>query len=178
SKAIFETAINNLIQASPDALQEITFSDNKLIKSETTQLPTFTLTSKNLTLIPTPSILLHIRILDLSHNKLTSITFISNLIHLQEVDIRNNCISSINGVNRLRFLRVLNVQSNLIGSWEAVRNGFVKWQGGECRVYLSGNPFIDEIGIFINERVESDFRRGLPFITLDAVSDNGENNEY
>ncbi|CAG8465487.1 9723_t:CDS:10 [Cetraspora pellucida] len=144
SKAIFETAINNLIQTSPNAPQEITFRDNKLLTSEKTQLSTFTLTSKNLTLIPTPSILLYIRILDLSHNKLTSIIFLSNLIHLQEVDICNNCISCINGVNKLRFLRVLNVQSNLIESWEAAKNGFVKWQGGECRVNLSGNPFIDK----------------------------------
>ncbi|KAF0456294.1 rab geranylgeranyltransferase alpha subunit [Gigaspora margarita] len=144
SRAIFETATNNLIQVSPNAQQEIIFRDNRLFMSEKSQLPTFTLTNRNLTIIPTPSILLHIRILDLSYNKLTSTIFLSNLIHLQEADLRDNCISSINGVNNLRFLRVLNVQSNLIESWEAVRNGFVKWQGGECKVYVSGNSFINE----------------------------------
>ncbi|CAG8465807.1 2506_t:CDS:10, partial [Scutellospora calospora] len=141
SKAIFETATSNLIQTSPDVPQEIVFKDNISLILEQFQ---FTLTSRNLTLIPTPSILLHIRILDLSHNKLTSIAFLSNLIHLQEANIRNNCISSVSGVNNLKFLRVLNIQSNLIESWGVIKNGFVKWQGGECKVYVSGNPFIDE----------------------------------
>ncbi|CAG8685723.1 17126_t:CDS:2, partial [Funneliformis caledonium] len=136
SKAIFESATKSLVKL---VSKELAYNDDTLQYQDST----FSLESKNLTIIPTPSILLYITKLNLSNNKLTSIQFLANLINLKEIDVSNNCITSISGVNRLRNLRYLKIQNNYIKNWEEVKNGFIGWQGVECNIYISENPLIE-----------------------------------
>ncbi|CAI2172698.1 17895_t:CDS:10 [Funneliformis geosporum] len=135
SKAIFESATKSLIKL---VSKELAYSDD----IEQYQNSTFSLESKNLTIIPTPSILLYITKLNLSNNKLTSIKFLANLIDLKEIDVSNNCITDISGVSKLRNLKDLKIQNNYIKNWEEVKNGFIGWQGVECNIYIFGNPLI------------------------------------
>src|SRR3954453_3539597 len=110
SKAIFESATRPLVKPIPNIPQELKYNEDK----EKFQYSLFSLESKNLTIIPTPSILLHISKLNLSNNKITSMKFLANLINLNEIDISNNCITNISGINELRNLRYLKLQNNCI----------------------------------------------------------------
>ena len=81
SKAIFELAIKPLVKLIPNISQELNYNEDK----EQFQYSSFSLKSKNLTIIPIPSILLHISKLNLLNNKLTSMSFLANLINLKEI---------------------------------------------------------------------------------------------
>src|SRR5437588_278924 len=71
SRVIFNSETKSLVKPVPNIQQY--------------QNSTFLLESKNLTTIPTPSILLFVSKLNLSNNKLTSMKFLANFI--KEIDI-------------------------------------------------------------------------------------------
>ncbi|CAG8514827.1 5006_t:CDS:2 [Acaulospora colombiana] len=142
SAAIFESSTKTLIESSYVS-SEVIYKHMGTLISKSTQTSLFSLTDKKITTIPSPSIFLHIRKLDLSHNKLNTTKFLANLISLQEANLSNNCITNVQGVYGLEYLRSLNLQSNLIVTWEFIENELTKWQGGECKVYLYGNPVIE-----------------------------------
>ncbi|CAG8587141.1 16044_t:CDS:10 [Acaulospora morrowiae] len=142
SKAIFESSTRILIESS-NIPSEVIYKHKESLISESTQISSFSLADQKITIIPLPSIFLHIRKLDLSLNKLKSIKFLANLINLQEANLSKNCITNIQGVHGLEFLRHLDVRSNLIENWESIKNELKKWQGDKCKVYLYGNPFVE-----------------------------------
>ncbi|CAG8539603.1 12208_t:CDS:2 [Ambispora leptoticha] len=150
SKAIFEKETASLVQGSLEDPKTIIYNQTTLanFSSQSSSLASLSLSSKNLTFIPTPSILLLLSKLDLSHNKLTSMSFLANLINLREVNLESNLILRIDGVRELRVLKEMNLKNNLISTFEAVRDGLLMNDSSsrdfqeKLKIHLTGNPLI------------------------------------
>ncbi|KAG9288916.1 hypothetical protein G9A89_019538 [Geosiphon pyriformis] len=172
SRVIFERKTRSLVQRAPEAPKEFVFSQT-VIDSSAPQSPytpppqtSISFRSNGLTLIPTPSILLLIFDLDLSHNKLISMSFLANLINLREVNLSYNLISEIEGLRELRFLRKLNLCANLISSWKSIKEELInrgQTREENCKIHLHGNP--------INDRdpsgsLNGDIKKMVPWVEI------------